>query len=327
MTHRIPVLRPSPVALLRARGIPHPDRAVRAGELVPVRRGVYAPADAWRQLAPWDRYLARVHAVALLRTGVVFSHESAAVLLGMPIIGEPAEVHVLADGRSTGGDRGGLRVHTTDDAREIIEMGAIALTSAAECAVDIARSRPELLSLSVADAARAFPGSAADLVGLNEVRRSSRGRRLARWSLERASPVPESSLESVSRGVTELLGFDSPELQVVIGPDRVDFRWPEDRIVGEADGDLKYDGRFGDAAELLRARRDRDARLRRAGSRHVLHWGWSDAVEFDRLDSILTAAGVRRIRPPDLARLVRSRSALRPSALGARLHSRAESAG
>ncbi len=308
-------LLPSPVPLLRALDRTHPDRAARRGELVAVRRGVYAPAATWRALAPWDRYLARVHAVALTRRGCVFSHESAAVLLGLPVFGDSREVHVLAEPAATGGDRSDVRIHTTRDRREIIDVDGIALTSASECAVDIARSRCELQALAVADAAlRRDGGSSAEaLVARNEGRASSRGRRLARWALHRAAPAPESTLESLSRGCIELLGYEEPLVQVPIGRDRPDFWWI-DGLIGEADGDIKYDGRFGDATELLRQRRARDARLLANGARRISHWGWDDVVEFDRLDGILRSMGVRRVGVADLARLTRSRAALRTGA-------------
>lgn len=307
-------LAPCPVPLVLARHRTHPERAARRGELVPIRRGVYVPAGSWCGLAPWERYLARVHAVAVTRPGCVFSHESAAALLGLPVTGEPRDVHVLADESGSGGDRGGLRVHTTRDPREIIEIDGVALTSAAECAIDIARDRRELVGLSVADAVlRAGHVRSADvLVARNEDRASSRGRRRARWSLHRADGASESTLESFSRGTVDLLGYGEPELQAVLGRDRVDFRWAEDGVIGEADGDLKFDGRFGDAPALLREQRARDARLRAGGARRVVHWGWQDVVEFDRLDGILRSAGVRRLRPADLDRLTRCRVALRP---------------
>ncbi|SDQ06430.1 hypothetical protein [Microbacterium sp. cf332] len=308
-------LAPCPVPLVLTRNRTHPERAARRGELVPIRRGVYAPASVWNRLPPWDRYVARVHAVGVTRPGCVFSHESAAALLGLPVVGAPRDVHVLADAGVSGGDRGGLRVHTTRDPREIVEVGGVSLTSATECAIDIARDRCELIALSVADAVlRAGHVRSTDvLVARNEDRSTSRGRRRARWSLHRADAAAESTLESLSRGTIDLLGYVEPELQPVLGRDRVDFRWGDDDVLGEADGDLKFDGRFGDAPLLLREQRARDARLRAGGARRIMHWGWQDVVEFDRLDDILRSAGVRRLRPPDLERLTRCRVALRPA--------------
>ena len=58
---------PSPVVLHVASDAAPTARPRDDRTLVPVRHGVWADAAAWRALAPWDRYLARVHAVALLR--------------------------------------------------------------------------------------------------------------------------------------------------------------------------------------------------------------------------------------------------------------------
>ena len=82
--------RDPPVDLLSARD------AVAAGlrpsddrRLVRVRHGVYADRLRWDALEPWERYLARVHAVAVVSPHTVFALESAAALWGMPVFGEP----------------------------------------------------------------------------------------------------------------------------------------------------------------------------------------------------------------------------------------------
>src|SRR3546814_15194574 len=78
---------PSPIPLLRTRDRPgvRLDREAAAGRLALVRPGVYAPATAWRSLRAWDRYLARVPAVALTHPDAIFCLESAAALLGLPV--------------------------------------------------------------------------------------------------------------------------------------------------------------------------------------------------------------------------------------------------
>ncbi|MEI2268573.1 hypothetical protein OHB93_04585 [Microbacterium sp. No. 7] len=329
-----PVVRRAPVAcpvpLLRARDVPHAARIAARGELVSVVRGVYAPTTEWRPLAPWDRYVARIHATILVHPGLVLSHESAAAIWGMPILGDPGVVHALSDPTRTSRLHAGLRMHTTTGARDIVDLGGFAAVSPSDCAVDLARARHVVVGLIAADAAlRLDPAASVEsLVEQNEQRPSSRGRRIARWPLHRARAQAESTLESASRAIIELLGYEEPELQTEwSGPgatDRSDFWWPGSEIVGEADGDLKYDGRFGDPASLLRARRERDHRLRSRGIRSVLHWGWSDLVDPDALDGILRGAGLPRIALPDPYRLATARAALAPRLPAARLHARAE---
>ena len=241
-------LRRSPIALSRPANLPHPERAVSRGDAVRVRRGVYADAAEWRALAPWDRYLAEVHAVAMTRPDAVFSHESAAVLSGLPVFGRPEFVHVLDEPYARARGSAGVRTHTTHGERRLMELGGLILTAPCETAVDIARSRHPAAALAVADAAlRADPLLTVDtLRGCNESRISSRGRARAREPLAGADGAAESPLESVSRAAIGWLGFAKPMLQVSFpdgsgSEDRCDFWWPGVGVVGESDGDIKLD--------------------------------------------------------------------------------------
>ncbi|MCR2812099.1 hypothetical protein [Microbacterium sp. zg.Y1084] len=145
--------RPAPIPLLRTAEVPHPERAIARGELARIRPGVYAPAEAWHDLAPWDRYLARVHAVTLGYPDAVFSHESAAALVGLPVFGDPMVVHVLQHPLGRSRLASGIRVHTHRGEREILEVGGLLVTGILDTAVDLARSRHRAIGLSVADAA------------------------------------------------------------------------------------------------------------------------------------------------------------------------------
>lgn len=330
------IVRPTPVAcpvpLLRARDVPRAARAAARGDLVSVVRGVYAPSSLWRPLPPWLRYLTRIHATVLQYPGLVLSHESAAAIWGMPVLGDPVIVHALGDPTRTSRLHAGLRIHTTTGARDVVDLGGFAAVSPSDCAVDLARARHAVVGLIAADAALRLDAAASveSLVEQNEQRPSSRGRRVARWALWRARAEAESTLESASRAIIELLGYEEPELQVEwrhrSTADRTDFWWPAAGIAGEADGDLKYDGRFGDPVSLLRARRERDHRLRTHGIRSVLHWGWSDLVDPDALDGILRGAGLHRVATPDPYRLATARVALAARPSSARLHGRGETA-
>ena len=80
-----------------------------------VARGVYAWAGEWRELRPWERYLARVHATRTSHPrGLSTCSSRAAALRGLPVIGEPADVHVAAAAPyATSRAVAGVRVHTT----------------------------------------------------------------------------------------------------------------------------------------------------------------------------------------------------------------------
>lgn len=203
---------PSPLALLRTAEVPYPARSIARGDVVRVRHGVYAQAAEWAALTPWDRYLARVHAVAMLWPDVVFSHESAAALARMPIFRDPVIVHVIADPSSSSRVLGGIRLHTTQEAREVFEASGLLLTPPGDTAVTLARARHNGIGLAMTDAAlRIDPRlSPARLNADNARRSSSRGRRVARWVLDRTTPAAETPLESLSRAVIEWLGFPAP---------------------------------------------------------------------------------------------------------------------
>jgi hypothetical protein len=311
MPHAHEKIRSSPITLHTHAVWPHPERAVARGEMIRVRRGVFATAREWSALAPWDRYLARVHAVAIIHPDAVFSHESAAALQGLPVFRDPRTVHVLSDAAGTARTAAGIRVHITRDHRLLSEAGGLVLTEPIETTIDLARGRHPALALAVADAA--LRGDAlmdvATLLACNEARLSSRGRARARGPLSKACSAAESPLESVSRAAIEWLGFPEPQLQVPFGDDRADFWWPHERIAGESDGDLKYDGRFGDPLELLRARRRRDDRLR-MHARDVVHWSWNDVVGADALRAMLMRAGLPLVRPESTAQLASMRRML-----------------
>jgi hypothetical protein len=310
-------IRASPLPLIRRADAPATvDRDARAGRLRRVGVGVYAPVERWRALAPWDRYLARVHAVALMRPDAVFGWESSAALWGMPLIGEPAEVHLLAAEAGLSRRLGEVRTHAAADERDVRAQGGLRLLSPAETAVDLARARHPALALAAADAAlRLDGGDAGALLDRNEHRAASRGRRAARWALARATPLGETALESISRALVEWLGFPAPVLQQEFaGPDgevfRTDMFWPDHGVIGEADGRVKYDGTHGDGLGALIAEKRREDILRRR-ARGFARWMWRDIDAEPGLRGVLRAAGLREVRQARLAPIESLRVVLR----------------
>lgn len=314
-------VKPSPIALLTRGDAPHSDRSVRTGELITVMRGVYADAREWRSLLPWDRYLARVHAASLKYPDAAFSHESGAALRGLTVFHEPAHVHVTIPHPATSRVVSGVRTHTADSMPEVEEIGGLVVATAAEIAVDIARSRHHAIGLAVAGSALKADATLTveRLRELNATRPSTRGRRHACWPLDRVTLTPESPLEFVSLAAIEWLGFPAPELQKwIVGAagepaDRLDFWWKPWRVGGEADGDVKYDGTTGDARTALRNRRSRDARLLDRGVAATAHWGWPDVVRAKQLRAALLAAGLPAEGPEDTTQLRSLQRALTPT--------------
>lgn len=240
--------------------------------------------------------------------GAIFCLESAAVLLGLPVFGEPRDVHVFDPDRATSTRYGDLSIHTSNDPRAVVHTTAGASTSLTETVADLARVLPPAQALAVADAA-ASPfqrGSAplADADTLRELtasRADRRGRARCRWVWARMDGRSESPFESVSRAVIEWLGFETPDLQCELPSeghrDRVDFFFPSVRGIGEADGWSKY--RLGDGATAtarIREEKRREDRLRRAGHPFA-RWEYDDALAAWPLERSLRAAGIPQPRP------------------------------
>lgn len=300
----------SPIALLRRGEIHHPERALARGDIVKVRRGIFAAREPWTALAPWDRYLARVHAVAVDHPDAVFCHESAAVLLGAAVFGDPGVVHLSVPPGATARTHGGIRTHIRTETHGIASSSGLMATDAMTTAVSLARERHPAIALAVADSVlRLAPWLSPDaLRAENEGRASSRGRAVARWVIDRATPSAESPLESVSRAVGEWLGFPDPVLQHTFVSasgvvDRGDLWWPHLRLLGEADGDIKYGGGYGDPLEALQARRERDMRLLSGDVAAVAHFGWPEVTFVEPYRALMLGHGLRPVARENTAAL------------------------
>lgn len=299
------VFRAAPIELLVASEHEPADRPRATADLHRVRHRVYAASARWQALAPWDRYLARVHAVALIRPGAVFCHESAAALLGLPVFGEPRDIHVFDVGAPSTHRVGDVVRHTSRIAPTVITCNGIRATAPADTASALARMLPPAFGLAVVDAAISPRQSAlTTLTEIEQVRLRTidpRGIRRHDWILSAASTDPESVGESVSRAVISWLGFAPPRLQHEFRlegcTDRVDFWWPECGVAGESDGYGKYDPADPAAAHrALTQEKRREDRLRRH-VRGFARWDWSDAMRAAPLERALEHAGVPRVAP------------------------------
>lgn len=302
--------RRSSIALIRARDARQAgSRPFEDPLLTRVRPGVYVERSAWDPLPPWDRYFVRVQAFAAQHPRAIFSHESAAALAGLPLFGEPREIHVHDVHRSRSRRFGDVCVHTSMREPSITRSdGGLLMTHPAETVIALARVLPAAFALAVADAAIS-PSAEMD-VDLDRLRSTfddhldSRGRRTVEWVLSRARPLSESVGESVSRAVIEWLGYAEPELQTVFRTDgredRADFFWPARSVIGEFDGMAKYglpaDGMPVDPVARVVAEKRREDRLRRR-VRTVARWDWTMVMAPRRLDAVLRDAGLEPIRP------------------------------
>ena len=284
-------------------GLERPDRDPAAG-LERVRRGVYAapgPVDGD------DRYRRLVRASSLTLTGqAVFSHESAAVLLGIPVLGRwPEQIHLIAERRSGGRSQRDVVRHCLglDDVRVVLVDG-LAVTSPARTAFDIALSRSFTDAVVVGDAVlRLHPGAREELAALVAAYGTRRGHRRVRQVLAFADGRSGSVGESVSRAEMDRLGFETPDLQVEVVTDGRaeygDFGWRRVRTLGEFDGEVKYRlDRYrlgGSVEDVVIREKNRENRMR-VEYPSIARWDWTDLRQ-QRLERILLRAGVPKVHP------------------------------
>ncbi|MBW0109016.1 hypothetical protein I4I84_09830 [Pseudonocardia sp. KRD-182] len=264
--------------------------------LVSVRRGAYVEPGDERLRRPEDRHALAVRAaVEQLGEGAVVSHASAAVLHGIALWDVPlSRVHVSREGRSGGRRSAQLHLHVAPlDADEVVTVDGIAVTSAAATVAALARTLPFEHAVVVADDALhrglVTPASLAAAVG-RPGRRC--GTAAALRVLAFADGRAESPGESRSRVAVALAGLPAPVLQVPlhsadgIALGRVDFWWPEQGVVGEFDGLVKY-GRLlrpgQSAGDVVFAEKVREDALREV-ARGVVRWTWAEIRPFDAVD-------------------------------------------
>ncbi len=280
------------------------QRELRAGRLLPLRRGAYVEPEDERLARAEDRHRLLVLAtVPRLSDGAVVSHASAAVMHGLPLWGISLEqVHVTRDAPSGARSNSVVRRHTAPlRPHEIAMVGGVLVTTVGRTLADIARAVDMERAVVPADAA--LRRHLVDRAGLDAaLARAVRwpGIPAARRALAFANPGAASPGESRSRLAIHRFGLPEPhlvsapetaeavgELQyTVVEGGRViaetDFGWPGLRTVAEFDGRVKY-GRAlkpgqppGDAVFAEKVRED----AVRATDHGVVRWIWDDLDDF-----------------------------------------------
>lgn len=237
-----------------------------------------------------------------MRTQPIVSHESAAALLGIPLVG-PLPNQVQVTDRTSAGGRSStwIRRHGVASLPDAVLVDGIAVTSPARTVIDLARTRSLTSGLAAADfVLRTGAATMDDLHAALEEVRGRRGYRRALSVVEKADSRSESVRESVSRAQMYLLGVPIPHLQReffdergLIG--RSDFWWEEVDVVGEFDGRVKYQP-TGKPRERLRRRwsgleKRREDRLRRR-CRGVVRWVWDEALNIRIFGRLLAQVGI-----------------------------------
>lgn len=283
----------------------HLAGAIARGLLLRITRDQYVVTEQFEQIASDDdRHLSQCEAEVAAVRGSVISHESAAKLHGLPFGRDYRRrieegIQLTLPGRHNVTGLSGCRVSgsgLTSD--EITVVAGLPVTTLARTAVDVARRHKLPDSLIILDATmRRLIAQDMDptwdirdavhekrfrFAARNQLRAVAKNQRRwdgipdARGAITLAEPASESALESLSR-----FHMDGPFPPPLVGCAVrgasgkwywVDFCWKEYRVIGEADGALKYTSREAIVAEKLR-----EDDLRAAGWR-VVRWGWDEGV-------------------------------------------------
>lgn len=282
-------------------------RRLEAGAVVRVSPGWFVDIEAWEGLAPWDRRALVAHVFALAHPGVALADGTALAARGLPTFDRNGTaLHVQRPGgRPRGrwlGAAGGqglkgrwrLLEHDRDDPVQLLDgvpvVGPIWAASHVAAGHDVESA---VVALDGVRRHLLLRGDAED-----ELRRSLEGlpqaaaRKRASVAWEASTSLSESAGETLARVRMIRLGFEPPELQLVVTADghrfRPDYAWRSLALLGEFDGQGKYAGNEG---AVRRAEKEREEALRRAGFR-VFRLSWADISNPHALRKALSANGV-----------------------------------
>lgn len=259
------------------------ETSVAHGSLVRISRGVYVRgevADKYLRLQDGERLLRTIAALAVSGPAAVISHQSAALLHRIDLLGRPSpKVTVTGSPDHGWRSRPWIHLHAAQlPADHVTTSPGFPLTTAARTVIDLARELDFRSGVVAADSALHRKLTTKDeLCSVLAACPQWRGVRRAAEVVEFADKRAESPLESIARVVFRDCGLPPPDLQVWLGGvvepvGRVDFYWKRYRTVAEVDGDLKYKDPARAKAQLKR-----DALLRADGY-EVVHFDWQEVT-------------------------------------------------
>ncbi len=271
----------------RAAGLPAGVlvRAVDRADLIRLGKAAFARASDWAAGGERDRFRLRALAFGLgLGGDAHLTGPAAALLLGLPLVDDPSglPVAIRPGNAHIGHDRtpyGRVR-HGYLPPVCRTERHRVPVVSPAFCAVDIARHLGARDGLVVADAVlhsgvdrRAITTIAANMLAYP-------GIAMVAWVAEHADRRAESPLESLCRYAFLAAGARPPLSNVWIGAGsrwfRVDHLLPDEAVVLEGDGAVKYRDR-PDADAIVRDEKERERLIRGLGY-GLVRYTWTDAV-------------------------------------------------
>ncbi|MFG1795076.1 hypothetical protein [Nocardia sp. NPDC049149] len=251
-----------------------------------VRRGAYADRCVYGELDQVGKHRTLIDAaVPSMTEEAVVSHQSAAVLYGVPLWCTPLDrVCVTRNRRHGGRIKSDVKIHCAP-MESVVEIDGLLVTAPARTVVDLARTLPFESAVVAGDAlVREFGPSEADLAAELERakfrRRVSAARRVVAFLNGRSESVGESR----SRVMCARLGLPVPSPQGNVFDaeanflGRVDFYFEGTGVLCEFDGRLKY-GRLlrpgEDPGEAVFAEKIREDAIRACGFQ-LVRWTWPD---------------------------------------------------
>lgn len=237
---------------------------------------------------------------------LVLSHESAALVWGLPVWRTPRVTHLcVRHSRSALAATDVVRHVRTIAPASLVDMGGFWITDLEQTVLDVACSRPAADGLVVADAALRAGADDGVLRRLVAAAAGRRGVVRAREIVELADGGAETAWESFTRLHALAYGLPAPTTQLAIasrlGDFRADMGWDELRLLLEFDGLVKYTALAGgDPGRVVFEEKRREDAIVERGWR-LLRLTRDDFhpvdLLFDRLDRVLPAATRRSLTP------------------------------
>lgn len=266
-------------------------RALRSGELVRIRQGIYAPKGSYEALDAVAKHVVLAKAVLAVQRGpVALCGPSAAAMYGLELYQHDLQtVHLLRLDAAATRSNAGVKHHVmeVDPERDIDRREGLAITSLARTAWDVARmSSLESAVITLDSALQLRSDLEGQLLDQHVSHKHHPGARTARLAIALADGRSANGGESYARVQFYRFQIPRPELQVPIH-DRnghqvaiVDFYWDDERHVIEFDGTVKYQkylrpGETVSDAVIREKRREDD--IRRTG-RGVSRLVWSELM-------------------------------------------------
>ena len=225
--------------------------ARKAGLIIRLRRGMYAPAETYNALDDAGRHLLHAQAVLAMQQGsVALTGASAAALHGFALYDQDlATVHLvrLDSGSSRRRSLVNHHVVTQDIEEDIVTYDGIAAVTPARAVWEVAcRSSIEGGVVTADSALHQLPELMDQIEEHSERFAYFPGSRQGRTTIGLADGRSESPGESVTRVQCHRFGIPMPELQYRVVHHRgrlvgvTDFAWEDHRHLAEFDGKIKY---------------------------------------------------------------------------------------